>query len=152
MAAQASRDPRPAVVTVHYHAMTHLLELLVTLLRIPPRDALHSVTVVDNGSTADERAILRALAAAGIIRLVERTRQDDARPGINAGISSLARACTKSATAPTAVWVIDSDVLVLRADVIDAAARALDLEHAAILGQLQLDELADLGGYAHRAR
>jgi glycosyltransferase involved in cell wall biosynthesis len=142
-------DPRPAVVTASYRDLPQLAQLLVTLRRVPPPDALHSLLVVDTGASDDERAVLRALSEEGVIRHLELGRRAGHGAALNAGISTLCDAVRAGEPAPAYVWVLDSDVLVLRADVVDAAVAAMEGERTALIGQLQYDELADLGGYAH---
>jgi len=144
-------DPRPAVVTASYRDLSQLVQLLVTLRRVPPPNALHSVLVVDAGADEDEdeRAVLRALAEEGIIRHLEQDRRTGHGAALNAGISAVGDSVRAGEIAPAYVWVLDSDVLVLRSDAIAAASAAMKGERVALLGQLQQDELSEMGGYAH---
>jgi glycosyltransferase involved in cell wall biosynthesis len=142
-------DPRPAVVTASYRDLPQLVQLLVTLLRVPPAGALHSVLVVDAGASDEERAVLRALGEAGVIRHLERDRRTGHGAALNAGISAIGDAVKAGAPAPAYLWLLDSDVLVLRADVVAAAVGAMERGRAALIGQLQQDVLAEVGGYAH---
>ena len=142
-------DQRPAVVTVNYRDVPQLVHLLVTLLRVLPERSLHSITVVDNGSTDAERAVLRALDEEGVVQLIERRRRTSHGAGLNAGISAIADAARDGASVPAYVWVLDSDVLVLREDAAQASTAAMQESEVALLGQIHRDMRHAEGGYAH---
>jgi hypothetical protein len=142
-------DDRPAVVTVHYHSLEHLAHLLVSLLRVAGKGALHSITVVDNGSSDAERAVLLALEEAGLIHLAAPYGSTGHGAGLNAGLSAVARRADRDRVAPTFVWTLDTDVIVLRGDVVDDALATAKASKAAALGEFQHDVRRLPAGYAH---
>jgi CheY-like chemotaxis protein len=142
-------DDRPAVLAVHYHALEHLARLLVSLLRVVGREALHSVTVVDNGSSCTDRAVLEALEEAGLIQLVAAQGSTGHGAGLNAGLSAIARRASAAHVAPEHVWILDNDVIVLRPDVIVDAVAAARASGAAAVGEIQHGVARLPEGYAH---
>jgi glycosyltransferase involved in cell wall biosynthesis len=121
------------VVIVNYDTRELISQLVFSLCRVLGRDQLARLVVVDNRSTDGSRETLAALAGAGLIDLVENRGQQRHGPGLNRGISWLADAGRVDET--DLVWVLDSDVVVLRRAVVRAAVDALREQGAAMVGQ-----------------
>jgi Glycosyl transferase family 2 len=119
------------VVVVSHATRDHLSHLLLTLFRVLPEHAVARLVVVDNASTDGSRERLAALADAGLLTLIANRRQRHHGPALNQALSWLARHAPET----EAVLVLDSDVLVLRAEAVRNALAALRASGAGLLGQ-----------------
>ena len=136
-AARSEGGDRVAVVTVNFGTRELVSQLVYSLLRIVGPDRLASIVVVDNGSRDGSRETLQALDDAGLIRLIPNRTHRYHGPALNQALSWLAR---RQATVPPSqrvdyVWILDSDVVVLRRDVIADAVDTFHRTGAAIIGQ-----------------
>lgn len=145
--AQVVDDAGVGVVTVNFNTSALVRGLLFSLFRVLPAGAVRRVVVVDNGSRDDSLHFLRPLAEAGLVELLENRRRPYHGPGLNRGISRLAG--SEKPPGVRYVWVLDSDVSVLRADALAAALEVMRSEGPAVLGQLQYDAPQLPSGYAH---
>jgi glycosyltransferase involved in cell wall biosynthesis len=124
-----------AIVVASFNTKRLIAQLVFSLYRVLGRDQFSELVVVDNGSTDGSAELLRALQRAGLIHLIRNRTQRYHGPALTQGVSWLARARAGVGY----VWVLDSDVVVLRSDtVLDALAAAQRLD-AAALGQ-KLDD------------
>jgi glycosyltransferase involved in cell wall biosynthesis len=139
-----------AVVIVNWNTKDLLAALLFSLCRILGREKISRIVVVDNNSTDSSRLWLKSLADAGLIDVVLNNRQRYHGPGLNDGIQFLER-MQRNPTRPEDItdyiWVLDSDVIVLRDDVINDAIAAMRNSNSALCGQFQTDAMQE--GYAH---
>ena len=131
--------PRLGIVVVNFNTARLISQLLFSLYRILGRSEFAIVVVVDNGSTDGSRRILEALAEAQLIQLVANADQQYHGPGLNQGISWLAKRQESADPAERIqyVWSLDSDVVVLRRDTARDALGAFDGTGAAAVGQTQ---------------
>lgn len=124
-----------AAVVVNYNTKQLIAALLLSVYRVLPPGSVETIVVVDNGSTDGSAPFLRALRDRGLIRLVENTGSTYHGPGLNAGINELARLRKAGEIGAGLVWVLDSDVLVLRGDVLADAVPVFAATGAAMVGQ-----------------
>jgi hypothetical protein len=139
-----------AVVTVNSNTASSIAALLFSLCRIVGREQLGRVVVVDNNSSDGSREILGALAEAKLIDVIYNDRQRYHGPGLNDGMRFLERAqrnAQRREDFADYVWVIDSDCIALRHDVVHDSVAALRGSGAALCGQFQDEEMPE--GYAH---
>src|SRR5436190_15993121 len=85
------RRPRLGIVVVNFNTARLISQLLFSLYRILGRSEFTTVVVVDNGSTDGSREILESLWEAQLIHLVANDEQQYHGPGLNQGISWLAK-------------------------------------------------------------
>src|SRR5436190_13832890 len=83
--------PRLGIVVVNFNTARLISQLLFSLYRILGRSEFTTVVVVDNGSTDGSREILESLWEAQLIHLVANDEQQYHGPGLNQGISWLAK-------------------------------------------------------------
>ena len=117
------------IVVAHFNTRRLIAQLVFSLYRLLGRDQFAELVVVDNGSTDGSRELLAALDRAKLIHLIQNEEQRYHGPALTQGVSWLigARADVDY------VWVLDSDVAVLRHDTVrDALARARELDAAAV--------------------
>jgi hypothetical protein len=124
---------RVGIATVSYGTRELTAELVFSLCRVLGRDAFAALVVVDNGSRDGSLEMLQALDEAGVLQLVANRRQRYHGPGLNQAISHLAR--QQRELELEYVWILDSDVVVLRREVLDDAVAAIRDHGAAMAGQ-----------------
>jgi glycosyltransferase involved in cell wall biosynthesis len=139
--------PRVAVVTVNSNTREFVARLLFSLYRTLPRGSVQTIVVVDNASTDGSVELLRDLAAARLIHLIENAQQRYHGPALNQAFSYLAWARhEQSPAAVDYVWILDSDVIVLRPDALARPLARLRAAQAALVGQFEHVTVAQ--GYA----
>lgn len=147
----AAEDPgqRVAALVVNYNGLEHMTRLLFSLFRVLDSRLLYRVIVVDNGSTDGSLAFLSAFEQRRLIRLVRNVGPPYHGPGLNRGMSYLATLQRDRDERLSYIWVLDSDVIMLRPDALDAAVHAISEQRGALAGQLQFDVPILPEGYAH---
>lgn len=128
-----------AVVTVNYNTAALVSLLIWSLYRVLAPGTLDQVVVVDNGSGDGSVDLLSGLADAGLCWLVANSDNRQHGPGLNQGLSHLARRALLTGHAPAWVWVLDSDCAVARPDALEAALRSAGGTQAAVVGESQPD-------------
>jgi hypothetical protein len=136
-AARSATGDRVAAVVVNYGTRRLTAQLIYSIYRIVGPDRFAAIVVVDNGSRDGSVEMLDALERAGLVHAIRNRRHRYHGPGINQGISWLARRqqTVEAAERIDFVWVLDSDVLLLRRPVVEDAVATLRRTGAAILGQ-----------------
>lgn len=129
-----------AIVTVNHNTRDLTAQVIWTISRTLGPDRFARILVVDNASTDGSREILQALADDGLIDLIASDRNIYHGPGLNAAFDHLALARHNSGSPINAVWVLDSDCVVLRPDALSLATRAMTESNAALVGQPVWDE------------
>jgi glycosyltransferase involved in cell wall biosynthesis len=125
-----------AVVVANFNTRRLIAQLIFSLYRLLGRDQFAELVVVDNGSTDGSRELLAALAQQRLIRLIQNRAQRYHGPALTQGISWLARGQRIGGCARIDyVWVLDSDVVVLRSEIVREALAAIDRLGAAAVGQ-----------------
>lgn len=140
--AEVRDAPAVAVVTVNYNTAELTAHLLYSLFRVLEPRSLARVVVVDNDSDDGSAALLSALRDRGLIDLVRNQWLTYHGPGLNRGLSHLARLQQRGAADTDLVWVLDSDVVVLRPQVLTDAVRSLTSNRAALAAELGPEEPA----------
>jgi glycosyltransferase involved in cell wall biosynthesis len=147
---EANRRANVAIVTVNWNTATLIAQLLFSICRVVGREQVKRIVVVDNNSDDGSQALLEALSRAGVIDVIYNKHQRYHGPGLNDGIHFLERLQRNSKNAADAIdyiWVIDSDCIILRDDVINDSVAALRKSGAGLCGQFQDEAMPE--GYAH---
>ena len=133
----AGEAPNVAIVVVNWNTRLLVAQLVFSLFRILGRDQFAEIVVVDNGSSDGSRQLLEVLDRDGLIHLIANPRQRYHGPALNQGLSWLAERQRKLPRAEQTdyVWVLDSDVVVLRHDTLLEAVSVLERERAAAVAQ-----------------
>lgn len=119
------------IVVANFNTRRLIAQLVFSLYRLLGRDQFSELVVVDNASTDGSRELLEELHREKLIHLIRNRTQRYHGPALTQGVSWLARA----RPSVEHVWVLDSDVVVLRSDTVrDALAVARRLD-AAVVGQ-----------------
>jgi len=138
-------DGTVTAVSVNYNTLEVTLQMIYSLHRVlaePPA----RIVVVDNGSSDGSVAFLRHLHRAGLITLVRNRLSSQHGPGLNRGIAK-ARRITPDASL---LWVLDSDVFMVRPDAMSAAIAFLGEHNLATCGPEQHGDRSGIpDGYAH---
>ena len=118
-----------AIVVANYNTSRLIAQLVFSIYRLLGRDQFSELVVVDNASTDGSRELLNALHQAGLVHLIRNRTQRYHGPALTQGISWLVGASNSVGY----VWVLDSDVVVLRPDTVhDALVTARQLDAAAV--------------------
>jgi glycosyl transferase family 2 len=148
---EAGRQLRSvAIVSVNYNTAAHIAHLVFSLYRILGRNQFCRLVIVDNASTDHSPELLAGLRDAGLAEVIFNSRQRYHGPALNQAMDYLAastRAAESQQDVVDAVWILDSDSLVLRPDAVSAPLEVLRSSAAGIVGELQYLELPS--GYAH---
>ena len=131
-------EGRPGVVVVSYNTRRLTAQLIYSLYRTLRPPEFHLV-VVDNGSTDGSAQLLSAVAEAGLCDLIRNQENRYHGPGLNQGMSRLAELRGSGAVPITAVWLLDSDCVVLRPDALSAPCAVMRETGAALVGQRGYD-------------
>lgn len=146
-----TQHPKVGIVVVSYNTVQLITFLLFSIFRILGREQIARVVVVDNASTDGSVPVLKAMRDGGLIDLILNERQRYHGPALNQGINRLCQ--IRRGLSPQSeecfdyVWVLDSDVVILRPDAFTNALRFMKENDAASIGQFQYDALKS--GYAH---
>ncbi len=138
-----------AVVFVNYNTLDLAAYLLFSIFRVLGREQVGRIVVIDNNSTDGSRQLLERFADAGQLDLIANRKQRYHGPAINQAISFLAAEQGRGGADRRVryVWILDSDVIILRNDTVRDAVFFLKRQQAAAVGQFQYDALPE--GYAH---
>jgi glycosyltransferase involved in cell wall biosynthesis len=132
-----SGRPRVGIVVANFNTRRLISHLIFSLYRLLGRSEFDQIVVVDNASTDGSRDLLDALDKAHLIHLIGNRRQQYHGPALTQGISWLAGRQDALAAGERLeyVWVIDSDVIVLRRDTVRHALQVFEQSQAAAVGQ-----------------
>lgn len=132
-----AEQPRVGIVVANSNTRRLIAQLVFSLYRLLGRSEFAQLVVVDNASTDGSLELLDALHRAELIHLLRNRSQHYHGPALTQGISWLARRQSTIAASGRLdyVWVLDSDVIVLRRDTVADALELLKREHAAAVGQ-----------------
>jgi glycosyltransferase involved in cell wall biosynthesis len=135
--ATRAEEPRVGIVVATFNTRRLIAQLVFSLYRLLGRTEFAQIVVVDNASTDGSRELLDALHDARLIHLIRNRRQRYHGPALTQGISWLARRQRSVAAHERLdyVWVLDSDVIVLRRETVRDALRLLERSGAAAVGQ-----------------
>lgn len=146
-------DARIGVVMASYNTRSVLAYTLFCLLRVLRDPRVSRIVVVDNNSSDGSRELLQGLHAAGLVDALLNRRQCYHGPALNQGIEHLRRLDSQGGSSGRPfdlIWVLDSDALVLRADILDAVLPAMQTSGACLAGDYLPAHLVDrIDGYAH---
>jgi glycosyltransferase involved in cell wall biosynthesis len=112
-------------------------QLVFSLYRLLGEGEFAELVVVDNASTDGSRELFDALDDGGLIHLIRHREQRYHGPALTQGVSWLAGRQRRSDRSDELdyVWVLDSDVIVLRSDTVRQALRAFGDARVAAVGQ-----------------
>jgi hypothetical protein len=121
--------PRVGVVAVNWNTRELLARMLFGVLQVVERDTIAEVVVIDNASEDGSRELGQRLADERTIRFIGNDTQRYHGPGLTQGVNLLADLARRTDPVDL-VWAIDSDVFVLRPDVVRVAAAAMSASGA----------------------
>jgi glycosyltransferase involved in cell wall biosynthesis len=136
----ATRTPWPerlsgnrsvGIVVASFNTRRLVGQLVFSLYRLLGGDQFSELVVVDNASTDGSRELLAALHRARLVHLIRNRTQRYHGPALTQGVSWLAR----RQRPVDHVWVLDSDVVILRSDTISDPLAAARRHPAALVGQ-----------------
>lgn len=139
-----SRGPRPrgehrpvGIVIASFNTRRLIAQLIFSLFRTLGRTEFVEIVVVDNASTDGSRELLNTMHRAGLIHVIRNRRQRYHGPSLTQGVSWLARrqGAVGAGERIDYVWVLDSDMIVLRPDTVRDALEVFERSEAAGVGQ-----------------
>ncbi|HVE93982.1 MAG TPA: glycosyltransferase [Acidimicrobiales bacterium] len=114
---------RVGAVIVNWNTRALLARTLFGLTRVLETGPLHEIVVVDNASDDGSVELAHALADAGVIRLITNSEQRYHGPGLTQGVNLLSTCEERDLV--DLIWALDSDVFVLRPDVLRVATATM---------------------------
>lgn len=140
-ARKPGQKPHVGIVVASSNTKELIAHLVFSLYRLLGRGEFAQLVVVDNSSRDGSLELLGALDRAGLIRLIRNRRQRYHGPALTQGVSWLARrqAEVDQRHRIDYVWVLDSDVIVLRPDTVENVVGVLDESGAAAVGEASFD-------------
>jgi len=147
------RSNKVAIMFVSYNTLELTKYLLFSLFSTLNREQIATIIAVDNNSTDGSSEFLAACADHGLIEAILNRKQHYHGFALNQAINHLANQARKKGKIGSHkndfnyIWVLDSDVIILRPDTLDDASRELRRTQSAMVGEFQYDALPD--GYAH---
>src|SRR5919201_1921235 len=132
-----AESTRVGIVVATFNTRRLIAQLVFSLYRLLGRSEFAEVVVVDNASTDGSLELLGALHDAELIHLIRNRSQRYHGPALTQGISWLARRQRAVAAHERLdyVWVLDSDVIVLRRETVRDALASLERAAAVAVGQ-----------------
>jgi hypothetical protein len=124
---------RVVAVVVSYNTVDLTRQMLYSVFASGVIRDLAEIVVVDNRSADGTLAYLTELDRRGLVTLIENRWPTYHGPGLNRAMSSLAR--RPDACSIGHVWILDSDVVVLRSDTVVDAVAVARTTGAALVGQ-----------------
>lgn len=125
----AQENGRVGVVIVNYNTPRLLAETLFCLFRCVEQGDVHRVVVVDNSTNDESVELLRDMAGAEMIEVLRNRRLRYHGPGLNRGIAHIRKTADVEY-----IWVLDSDCMPLRADVLADAISFMRTHDAPLIG------------------
>ena len=129
----AKQRPRVAVVTVNYNTCDLIARLIYSVRTRLSHADIPLLLVVDNGSVDGSADILAALADNQQIMLLANGSNRYHGPALTQALDWLA---ANAAHDVDLIWILDSDCIVLRADVMDGLAQQNRHLTPAVVGQV----------------
>jgi glycosyltransferase involved in cell wall biosynthesis len=128
---------RVGIVVANFNTSRLVAHLVFSLYRLLGGSEFAQLVVVDNASTDRSRQLLNALHRARLIHLISNRCQRYHGPALTQGISWLARRqlYVTASERLDYLWVLDSDVIVLRPDTVSNALEVFERLDAAAVGQ-----------------
>lgn len=125
-----------AIVTVNYNTCKLILQLIWSLYHTIQSKNFAKIVVVDNNSSDGSQDFLRALAKENLIDYRENSENLYHGPALNQAFDYLSMTQKKSPTGNiNAVWVLDSDCVVVHPKTLVHALSVMNETHAALVGQ-----------------
>ncbi len=143
--------PKISVVCANYNTVDLISQLIFSLCRIVGREKISEIVIVDNNSTDGSVELLSTMQEAKIITAIFNSEQRYHGPALNQAMDYLLRKqidATSEKEATDYVIVLDSDVVVLRSDILEDSVDALKKQNAGLCGQFQPHKHIP-EGYAH---
>jgi glycosyltransferase involved in cell wall biosynthesis len=134
----ALRNDRVGIITVNWNTRA-LVALLIWSLHRVLRPKSFDLLVIDNGSSDGSPEFLQGCADLGLCSVLANEKNQHHGPAINQGISEFARRQAAGTAEVSWIWILDSDCVVVDADVLDLAAAAAVATDAAVLGEMRWD-------------
>ena len=129
--------PKVAIVVVNFNTKDLIALLLFSIFKNMGTDRVSQIVVVDNNSSDGSRELLRSMHDANLITLISNKRQRYHGPALNQAINYLNK-WNKTATQPFRyIWLLDSDVVILKRNTLDDAIAHMIKTQSAVIGQFQ---------------
>lgn len=128
---------RVGIVVANSNTRRLVAHLIFSLYRLLGESEFAQLAVVDNASTDGSRELLEALHEARLLQLIGNRTEQYHGPALTKGISWLAsrQSTVDHSEQIDYIWVLDSDVVVLRRDTLRSAVSLFGRRSTAAVGQ-----------------
>ncbi len=137
LSAKYEDNEKIAIITVNYNTCEQILLLLFSIYKNLGNERVSDIVVVDNHSTDGSRPVLTTLHDNGFIELIANERQRYHGPGLNQALNHLASQVRKGFSAFRYIWILDSDTIILRKDILERAFSFMQESGSLVIGQFQ---------------
>lgn len=126
------------IVIVNYNTRDLLTILLFSIFKNLSIDRISKIIIVDNNSQDGSKILLKNLNNNPLIKVVNNRNQQYHGPALNQGIALLNK-IRKREKPFRFIWILDSDVIILKKNILKDAIDFMINKNAAVIGQFQYD-------------
>lgn len=126
------------IVIVNYNTRDLLTLLLFSIFNNLGIDRISKIIIVDNDSQDGSKVLLENLNANPLIEVISNRSQQYHGPALNQGIALLNK-LRKKVNQFRYIWILDSDVVILKKNILKDAIDFMVNKNAAVIGQFQYD-------------
>ncbi len=130
-----------AIVIINYNTLNLLSLLLFSLFKNLGVDNISKIVIVDNNSDDGSTDLLKDLEKEELIDVIYNKKQKYHGPALNQGVNYLNKNKKYISKPFRYIWILDSDVIILRRHVINDAIAQLREANAAVVGECSKGEL-----------
>lgn len=130
-----------AIVIVSSNTKQLLTYLLFSIFNNLGTERISAIVVVDNASTDGSLQLLQRFEEQKLVTLIRNRKQRYHGPSLNQGINCLSRLVRKNKIDKPFkyIWILDSDVIILKANVLNDVTQFMRDSDASVIGQFQFD-------------
>ena len=137
---QSKSSQTTAIVVINYNTKQLIIQLIWSLYNfLKPADFV-KLMIVDNDSSDGSQQVLRKLSEEKMISYIENKKNLYHGPALNQAFDALSKAQQDKGSQVNAIWVLDSDCVILKPDTLVVAIKIMNENQAALVGQPVVDK------------
>ena len=136
---QGNDNKNVAIVIVNYNTMELIALLLFSIYRNLGVENISKIVIIDNNSTDGSKELLKKLEDNNLISFINNKKQKYHGPALNQGIVYLLNHKKRIKKPFRYILILDSDVIILKNEILNDAVSFMKSQNAAVVGQFQYD-------------